>query len=61
MRSSKPAHTSAGTVASASRGRWVEDAIARPPGKVKLPGFAEERDLVIGGGRVHIGTGGAAV
>ena len=39
----------------------VEDAIARAPDRVKLPGFTEEADLMIGGGRVHIGTGGAAV
>lgn len=39
----------------------VEDAIARAPSKIPLPGFTEERDLVIGGSHVHIGTGGAAV
>ncbi len=39
----------------------VEDAIARTPSRVSLPGFIEERGLEIGGGNVHIGTGGAAV
>ena len=39
----------------------VEDAIARAPSKVTLPGFTADRDLQIGGSHVHIGTGGAAV
>lgn len=39
----------------------VEDAVARVPSRVTLPGFVEDRGLEIGGGRVHIGTGGAAV
>lgn len=39
----------------------VEDAIRRAPSRVSLPGYSEERGLEIGGGRVHIGTGGAAV
>ena len=39
----------------------VEDAIARTPSRVSLPGFVEDRGLDIGGGHVHIGTGGAAV
>lgn len=39
----------------------VEDAIARSPSRVSLPGFIEDRGLEIGGGHVHIGTGGAAV
>ena len=39
----------------------VEAAIARAPSRVALPGFMPERDLIIGGGRVHIGTGGAGV
>lgn len=39
----------------------VEKAIRRAPGKVPLPGYMEHRGLEIGGGKVHIGTGGAAV
>lgn len=39
----------------------VEDAIARAPGQVELPGFTADRGLTIGAGRVHVGTGGAAV
>lgn len=39
----------------------VEDVIARAPSEISLPGFAEAYDLKIGAGRVHIGTGGAAV
>ncbi len=39
----------------------VEEAIARAAGKVNLPGFVEDKGLSIGGGSVHIGTGGAAV
>ena len=39
----------------------ILSALARAPKQVHLPGFTPERDLVIGGGRVHIGTGGAAV
>ncbi len=39
----------------------VEDVLARSPSRVALPGFVEDRDLEIGGGRVHVGTGGAAV
>ena len=38
----------------------VEAAIARAAGRVTLPGFVEDLGLTIGGGRVHIGTGGAA-
>ena len=38
----------------------VETAIARAAKRVNLPGFVEELGLTIGGGRVHIGTGGAA-
>jgi trimethylamine--corrinoid protein Co-methyltransferase len=41
--------------------RAVEQAIARAAHSVALPGFVEDRGLQIGGGRVHIGTGGAAV
>ncbi|MCR9134928.1 MAG: trimethylamine methyltransferase family protein [Alphaproteobacteria bacterium] len=36
-------------------------ACARAPDQIHLPGYSPERDLQIGGGRVHIGTGGAAV
>ncbi|MEQ8651156.1 MAG: trimethylamine methyltransferase family protein [Kiloniellales bacterium] len=39
----------------------VEDAIGRAAKRVSLPGFKEDRGLTIGGGEVHIGTGGAAV
>lgn len=38
----------------------VETAIARAARSVTLPGFVENMGLTIGGGRVHIGTGGAA-
>ena len=38
----------------------VEGAIARAANRVDLPGFVEDMGLTIGGGRVHIGTGGAA-
>ena len=38
----------------------VETAIARAAKRVNLPGFVENMGLSIGGGRVHIGTGGAA-
>jgi len=39
----------------------VRAALARAPTHLDLPGFTPNRDLRIGGGRVHIGTGGAAV
>ncbi len=39
----------------------IERALCRTPKVVNLPGFTSDRDLQIGGGRVHIGTGGAAV
>ncbi|MEM9104575.1 MAG: trimethylamine methyltransferase family protein [Pseudomonadota bacterium] len=39
----------------------VEDAIARAARRVNLPGFIESLGLTIGGGSVHVGTGGAAV
>lgn len=39
----------------------VEKTIAQSPSTVALPGFVEDRGLDIGGGRVHLGTGGAAV
>lgn len=38
----------------------VETAIARAARRVNLPGFVEDMGLTVGGGRVHIGTGGAA-
>ena len=38
----------------------VETAIARATKRVSLPGFIENKGLTIGGGQVHIGTGGAA-
>jgi len=39
----------------------VEDVIARSCTRVELPGFQRDRGIEVGGGRVHIGTGGAAV
>ncbi len=39
----------------------VESALGRAAGSVALPGFRDDRGLRIGGGLVHIGTGGAAV
>ncbi len=39
----------------------VEAAIARSPSTVDLPGFVADRGTTIGGGRVHVGAGGAAV
>lgn len=39
----------------------VEDAISRAASRVDLPGFEAHHGLEVGGGRVHIGTGGAAV
>lgn len=39
----------------------VEDAIARAPGQIDIPGYSGDNGLCIGGGQVHIGTGGAAV
>ena len=41
--------------------RMITEALERAPKTVTLPGFTPDRDLTIGGGRVHIGTGGAAV
>lgn len=38
----------------------VETAIARAATRVSLPGYVEDKGLTIGGGYVHIGTGGAA-
>ncbi|WP_306115641.1 MULTISPECIES: trimethylamine methyltransferase family protein [unclassified Roseovarius] len=39
----------------------VREALERAPKRIALPGFTPDRDLQIGGGAVHIGTGGAAV
>ena len=39
----------------------VEDVIAGSCKRVELPGFDRDRGIEVGGGRVHIGTGGAAV
>ena len=39
----------------------VEDAIARAPEKVALPGFDPAQGIEVGGGSALIGTGGAAV
>ena len=39
----------------------VERAIGRAARRVQLPGFVPAHGLQIGGGRVHMGTGGAAV
>ena len=39
----------------------ITSALDRAPSQVALPGFTARRDLRIGGGTVHIGTGGAAV
>ena len=39
----------------------VEKALARAAHHAALPGFVEQKGLQIGGGYVHIGTGGAAV
>jgi len=39
----------------------VEAAMARSPSTVDLPGFVVDRGSSIGGGRVHVGAGGAAV
>ncbi|WP_170422245.1 trimethylamine methyltransferase family protein [Ruegeria arenilitoris] len=36
-------------------------ALDRAPSQVNLPGFLPARDLRVGGGTVHVGTGGAAV
>lgn len=41
--------------------RMVEDAIRRAPSTVTVPGFVDDDGVDVGGGRVHIGTGGAAV
>ena len=38
-----------------------EDMIANSCKRVELPGFDRNRGILVGGGRVHIGTGGAAV
>lgn len=41
--------------------QMVESCIAMAAKKIDLPGFADDFSLTIGGGAVHIGTGGAAV
>ena len=41
--------------------QMVEGAVERAPSRVDLPGFVEDRGLTVGGGAVHVGTGGAAV
>lgn len=41
--------------------KLTEQALKRASRRVSLPGFDEDRGLDIGGGYVHIGTGGAAV
>ncbi len=39
----------------------IKAALANAPREITLPGYTQDRDLRIGGRRVHIGTGGAAV
>lgn len=39
----------------------IQNALERAPRHVTLPGFTPDRDLQIGGRRVHIGSGGAAI
>lgn len=39
----------------------VEDMIAEACKRVELPGYVRDRGIEVGGGKVHIGTGGAAV
>ncbi len=39
----------------------VEEVISKACKRVELPGFIKDRGIEIGGGKVHIGTGGAAV
>ena len=39
----------------------VDDMIAKACKRVELPGYKRDRGIEVGGGRVHIGTGGAAV
>jgi trimethylamine---corrinoid protein Co-methyltransferase len=39
----------------------LEDAVARAAKQVVLPGFDDDKSIEVGGGKVHIGTGGAAV
>ena len=41
--------------------KMILKALDRAPKRIDLPGFTPMRDLSIGGQRVHIGTGGAAV
>ncbi len=57
----------AGAVIDATGGRirlprsLVEDAVARAPSEVRLCGRDPEHDMRLGGRRVHMGTGGAAI
>ncbi|MEM9626180.1 MAG: trimethylamine methyltransferase family protein [Pseudomonadota bacterium] len=39
----------------------VENAMSRAKKRVQLPGFVDDFGITVGGGHVHIGTGGAAV
>ncbi|WP_196223509.1 trimethylamine methyltransferase family protein, partial [Roseibium sp. RKSG952] len=39
----------------------VDEIIAKAARRVSIPGFVEDLGLTVGGGNVHIGTGGAAV
>ncbi len=48
------------TAACTSRGPSLEDVIARSPSSVLLAGQDPRHDLLLGGGRVHLGTAGAA-
>ena len=41
--------------------KMIRNALSRAPRQVTVPGFAPDNDLQVGGNRVHIGTGGAAV
>lgn len=40
---------------------WVMDILKRAPSQVTLCGREEKNDLVLGGTRVHLGTGGTAI
>lgn len=39
----------------------AEDLIAKSCKRVEIPGYKKDKGIEVGGGRVHIGTGGAAV
>ncbi|GAA6164049.1 trimethylamine methyltransferase family protein [Pelagimonas sp. KU-00592-HH] len=39
----------------------VEDVIGKACKRVEMPGYVRDRGIEVGGGKVHIGTGGAAV